>query len=124
MKDTRETRGLRETLETIRVKGLQGTTPADLKALIVQVIRLAGVISGVMALIGVITDLATILAAVKEALRDRTIDLRELKSRVRVSFRKPRLRKKSAEMKKSAEAIRREIRDQGKTLFTKRMRQL
>ncbi len=96
-------RELRKILETIREKGLQGTTPADLKALIVQVIKIAGVISGIMALTGIITDMVTIITALKEATKDRIIDLSVLKNRVRVSLRKPRLRMKNAGMRKSAE---------------------
>lgn len=96
-------RELREMAETIRAKGMAGTTFADLKELIVQAIKVAGMISGVIAAIGIITDLATIITAAKEALRGRTIDLSVPKSRVRVSLRKRRLRMRSAGMTKSAE---------------------
>ena len=123
MKGVREMKELRQALETIREKGMAGATPADLKALIVQLIRAAGVISGVMALTGIITDLAAIITAAKEALRGRTIDLSGPKSRVRVSFRKPRSRTINAETRKNAESVRREIRNLRKILFMKRTMQ-
>ena len=57
---------LREMLETVRAKDLREITPEEVKALIVLAIKTAGVISGITAAIGIITNLVTILAAVKE----------------------------------------------------------
>ena len=119
----REMIRLREMLRRAREKGLAELTISDLKELIVQVIRVTGLISAVTAAIGIITDLITIADAAREATKDRTIDLSGAKSRVRVSFRKPRLRMKSAGMRKSAEQIRRRISVLKKTSSTKRMRQ-
>ena len=120
----REMIKLREMLRRAREKGLAELTISDLKELIVQVIRVTGLISAATAAIGIITDLITIADAAREAIKDRTIDLSGAKSRVRVSFQKPRLRMKSAGMRKSAEQIRRRISALKKTSSTKRMRQL
>ena len=95
----------------------------DLTALIVRAVRLAGVISGVMALKGIITDLAVIITALREATRDRMVDLSGAKSRVRVSIRRPRLRTRSAGMTRSAGLARRKIKSPGKTSSTKRTMQ-
>ncbi len=69
-----------------------------------------------MALKRIITDLVTIITALKEALRGRTIDLSGTTSRARISLPKLPSRMKSAEMKKSAEWVRREIRSLRRTL--------
>ena len=119
----RELREMKEALEAVRAKGIREMTPADLTALIVRAVRLAGVISGVMALKGIITDLITIADAAREATKDRTIDLSGAKSRVRVSIRRPRLRTRSAGMTRSAGLARRKIKSPGKTSSTKRTMQ-
>ena len=90
VREMRELREMKEALEAVRAKGIREMTPADLTALIVRAVRLAGVISGVMALKGIITDLAVIITALREATRDRMVDLSGAKSRVRVSIRRPR----------------------------------
>ncbi len=123
MRGIREMKELREILVRVREKGLADLTITDLKAVIVQVIKITGVISAVTTMIGIITDLVTIADAAREAIKGRTIDLSGAKSQVRVSFRKPRLRTKSAEMMKREEQIRRGINVLRKTLSTKRMKQ-
>ena len=105
-------RGMKETREipeTVREKGITEMTPAGLKALIVTGIRAAGMISAAMGLIKMVQDLVTIITALREAARGRKVDLSGPKSRVRVSFRKPRLRMKSAGMRKSAGSDRKRI---------------
>ena len=85
-------------------------------ALADRALRLAKLISAGMALKGIITGLAEIITAVREAARGRIIDLEGPKSRVRVSLRKPRLRMRSAVTRKSAESARRRIKNPGRTL--------
>ncbi len=123
VREMRELREMKEALEAVRAKGIREMTPADLTALIVRAVRLAGVISGVMALKGIITDLAVIITALREATRDRMVDLSGAKSRVRVSIRRPRLRTRSAGMTRSAGLARRKIKSPGKTSSTKRTMQ-
>ena len=122
MKGIREMKDLVQMLEQVRAKGMGEVTVTDLKELIVRAVRAAGVISALAAGIGIITDLVTIMGAAREATEGRTINLSGAKSRVRVSFRKPQLRMKSAETKRSAEAIRREISALKRTLSMKKMR--
>jgi hypothetical protein len=116
VREMRELREMKEALEAVRAKGIREMTPADLTALIVRAVRLAGVISGVMAL-------AVIITALREATRDRMVDLSGAKSRVRVSIRRPRLRTRSAGMTRSAGLARRKIKSPGKTSSTKRTMQ-
>ena len=123
VREMRELREMREALEAVREKGIREVTPADLMAVIVRGIRVAGMISGVIALKGIITDLVTIITALKEATRGRTIDLSGAKSRVRVSLNRPRLRTRSAGMMKSAGSVRREIKSPGRISSTKTTRQ-
>ena len=108
MKGIREMKDLALMLVQLREKGMREVTGADLKELIVRAVRATGAISAVAAGIGIITDLATIAGAAREATRGRKINLSGARSQVKVSFRKPRLRMKSAEMKKREEIIRRE----------------
>ena len=113
---------LREMILAISNKGLRGTTPGDLLLVIVQIIRITGVISAVMAIIRVVTDLVTIVGALKEEMEGRIIDLRSLKGRIRISFLTRRFRMpKNIETKKSAETIRSATRSQGKTSSMRKM---
>ena len=123
MTGIRGMRDLRRAVTTIREKGITEMTPADLKEVVGQALKTAGTISAIITVKGIITDLVIIRDAAKEALRDRTIDLSVLKSRVKVSLRKPRLRMKSAEMKKSAESARKRISALRRTSCMKRTRQ-
>ena len=113
---------LREMILAIRNKGLRGTTPGDLLLVIVQIIRITGVISAVMAIIRVVTDLVTIVGALKEEMEGRIIDSESLKGRIRISFLTRRFRMpKNIETKKSAETIRSATRSQGKTSSMRKM---
>ena len=123
MTGIRGMRDLRRAVTTIREKGITEMTPADLKEVVGQALKTAGTISAIITVKGIITDLVIIRDAAKEALRDRTIDLSVLKSRVKVSLRKPRLRMKSAEMKKNAESARKRISALRRTSCMKRTRQ-
>ena len=99
-----------------RERGITGILRAGPMALADRALRLAKLISAGMALKGIITGLAEIITAVREAARGRIIDLDGPKSRVRVSLRKPRLRMRSAVTRKNAESARRRIKNPGRTL--------
>ena len=113
---------IRDLVRTIRERGI---TTEDLKTGIALTTRTAREISVITAVMGAVTAAISIITAVREAMEGRTLDLSGMKSRVRVSLRIPRrLRMTSAERKKSAESVRRRIRDPRRTSCTKRMKQL
>ena len=131
---TTETEGIKETIEmtemteirdlvrTIRERGI---TTEDLKTGIALTTRMAREISVITAVMGTVTAAISIITAVREAMEGRTLDLSGMKSRVRVSLRIPRrLRMTSAERKKSAESVRRRIRDPRRISCMKRTKQL
>ncbi len=102
----------REMRRGIRAKGARESVITEIRregptGLIVRGVRLAKVISAGMALKGIITGLAAIITAVKEAARGRTIDSGVLKNRVKVSLSIPRLRTRNAATRRSAESVRR-----------------
>ena len=131
---TTETEGIKETIEmtemteirdlvrTIRERGI---TTEDLKTGIALTTRMAREISVITAVMGTVTAAISIITAVREAMEGRTLDLSGMKSRVRVSLRIPRrLRMTSAGRKKSAESVRRRIRDPRRISCMKRTKQL
>ena len=123
MTGIRGMRGLRRAaaVAAAKAKGMPGAMAEGPKGLTVWAARAAGLISGVITLIGIITGLGEIITATREALRGRTIDLNGVRSQVKVSFRKPPLRMKSAGMTRSAGSARRRIKSLKKTLSMKRM---
>ena len=88
---------------------------------IARIMRAAGTISAGMALLQMAADLREVTDVLKEAMAGRTIDLKSLKDRVKVSWQIPRLRMpRSIEMKKSAETARSVTRSPRRTSCTKR----
>ena len=128
---TTETEGIKETIEMTEIRDLvrtireRGITTEDLKTGIALTTRMAREISVITAVMGTVTAAISIITAVREAMEGRTLDLSGMKSRVRVSLRIPRrLRMTSAERKKSAESVRRRIRDPRRISCMKRTKQL
>ena len=125
IKETTEMKEMTEIRDLVRTIRERGITTEDLKTGIALTTRVAREISVITAVMGTVTAATSIITAVREAMEGRTLDLSGMKSRVRVSLRIPRrLRMTSAERKKSAESVRRRIRDPRRTSCTKRMKQL
>ena len=88
---------------------------------IARIMRAAGTISAGMALLQMAADLREVTDVLKEAMAGRTIDLKSLKDRVKVSWQIPRLRMpRSIEMKKSVGTARSVTRSPRRTSCTKR----
>jgi hypothetical protein len=114
---------LAEMLTAVRSKGLKGTTPGEVLIIIVQILKITGVISGITAVIRGITDLAAIISALKEAAAGRTIDSGKLNVRIRTLSRMPLLKnRKSTGTKKSAGIIRNVTGSPGRISSMKRMK--